>query len=38
LGVTLMLLGTNFIVNPVKAKPPVVVPPAAVISASKPSN
>lgn len=35
LGVTLMLLGTNFIVNPVKAKPPVVTPPAQVsLSAS----
>jgi hypothetical protein len=31
LGVTLMLLGTNFIVNPVKAKPPVVMPPASAV-------
>ena len=35
LGVTLILLGTNFIVNPVKEKPPVVAPPAAVISPLK---
>ena len=31
LGVTLMLLGTNFIVNPVKAKPPVVMPPTSAV-------
>lgn len=31
LGVTLILLGTNFIVNPVKAKPPVVTPPASAV-------
>lgn len=30
LGVTLMLLGTNFIVNPVKAKPPVVTTPVTI--------
>ena len=31
LGVTLMLLGTNFIVNPVKVKPPVVTPPPVAV-------
>jgi uncharacterized membrane protein YfcA len=31
LGVTLMLLGTNFIVNPVKAKPPVVTAPSSAV-------
>jgi len=35
LGVTLMLLGTNFIVNPVKEKPPVVTPPVAVVVATR---
>lgn len=31
LGVTLILLGTNFIINPVKAKPPVVTPPPVAV-------
>lgn len=31
LGVTLILLGTNFIVNPVKVKPPVAPPPPAAV-------
>ena len=35
LGVTLMLLGTNFIVNPVKEKPPVVTPAVAVVVATR---
>lgn len=38
LGVTLILLGTNFIVNPVKAKPPVVTPPPVAVVVPKASS
>lgn len=38
LGVTLMLLGTNFIVNPVKAKPPALTPPPTVVSPAPARN
>jgi uncharacterized membrane protein YfcA len=35
LGVTLILLGTNFIVNPVKVKPKPVTPPATVVAPTR---